>query len=491
MRGVVAAGHPVTAEAGAEALRAGGNAVDAALAAMFMSFVAEPMLTGLGAGGYMLVAQPGAEPVLLDFFVEAPGRGLAPHAPHAPLLAVDVNFGDAVQVFNIGAAAAGPYGTVAGAAAAAGRFARLPLGELVAPAAATARAGVVVNEQQAYLFHILSPITDATPEARAHFMPAGHPPRVGEVHRDPVLADALERLAAEGPAPFYTGDLATAVCEWIADRGGLLTRADLAAYETVARAPVGVAYRGQTVVTNPPPSAGGILLAHALAQLDRGPSPPPLAAVVDAMAAAQAQRTPEFLAGLSDPGFLERFTASRLGATTHISAADVDGWACAVTCTNGEGCGEVVPGTGIHLNNMMGEQDLSPFGYHAHPPGRRLPSMMAPTMVLGDGGPRLVLGSAGSNRIRSAILQVVIGVLDHGLGVQEAIDAPRVHVEDDVAYVEPGLDISGLESDHRTLVRFSARNLFFGGAQAVERDLRTGNLSGGGDPRRGGAVAEA
>jgi gamma-glutamyltranspeptidase/glutathione hydrolase len=252
-----------------------------------------------------------------------------------------------------------------------------------------------------------------------------------------------------------------------------------------------VGYRGQAVVTNPPPSAGGILLAYALALLDRGPSPPSVAEIVDAMEAAQAERTPEFLAGLPEPGFLERFTASRLGATTHISTADAEGWACAVTCTNGEGCGEVVPGTGIHLNNMMGEQDLSPFGFHAHPPGRRLPSMMAPTMVLADGRPRLVLGSAGSNRIRSVILQIVIAVLDHGLGVQAAIDAPRVHFEDGVAYIEPGVDIAGLESDQRTLVRFSSRNLFFGGAQAVQRDLRTGELSGGGDPRRGGAVAVA
>ena len=201
------------------------------------------------------------------------------------------------------------------------------------------------------------------------------------------------------------------------------------------------------------------------------------------MAAAQAERTPAFLAGLPDPGFLERFAASRLGATTHISVADADGWACAVTCTNGEGCGEVVPGTGIHLNNMMGEQDLSPFGWHAHPPGRRLPSMMSPTIVLApDGLPRLVLGSAGSNRIRSAVLQVVIGVLDHGLGVQAAIDAPRVHFEDEIAYVEPGVDVAGLEAQDRAIVRFSARNLFFGGAQAVQRDPATGALSGGRRP---------
>jgi gamma-glutamyltranspeptidase / glutathione hydrolase len=161
MRGVVAAGHPVTARAGADALRAGGNAVDAALGAMFTSFVAEPLLTGLGAGGYMLVAPPGEPPVLLDFFVEAPGRGLAPGAPHAPLRSVDVDFGDAVQVFNVGASAAGPYGTLAGAWTAARRFGRLPLAELVAPAVALARRGVEVNEQQAYLFEILSPITEA------------------------------------------------------------------------------------------------------------------------------------------------------------------------------------------------------------------------------------------------------------------------------------------------------------------------------------------
>jgi gamma-glutamyltranspeptidase/glutathione hydrolase len=491
MPGVVAAGHPVTAAAGAEMLRAGGNAVDAALAAMFTSFVAEPMLTGLGAGGYMLVAQPGGEPELLDFFVEAPGRGRARDAPHAPLTAVEVDFGDAVQVFNIGASAAGAYGTVAGAAAASERYGSLPLSQLVAPAVHHARAGVEVNRQQAYLLEILGPICAATAEARALYQPAGRPPAVGEVHRDPVLADALERLGAEGPAPFYTGDVAAAVCAWLAERGGLLTPDDLAAYAAVVREPVRVAYRAYEVFTNPPPSAGGILLAHALHTLDRGPAPPDTQAIVAAMAAANEERTPAFLAELAEPGFLARFAASRLGSTTHISAVDGEGGACAVTCTNGEGCGEVVPGTGIHLNNMMGEQDLSPFGFFAHPPGRRLPSMMAPTLVRADGVPRLVLGSAGSNRIRSALLQVIIGVVDRGLGAQAAIEAERVHLEGDVVYAEPGVDTAAIEAEGRTLVRFTAPNLFFGGAQAVVRDPRSGLLDGGCDPRRGGAVAVA
>ena len=166
---------------------------------------------------------------------------------------------------------------------------------------------------------------------------------------------------------------------------------------------------------------------------------------------------------------------------------DDTGWACAVTCTNGEGSGLVVPGTGIHVNNMMGEQDLSPLGFFTHPPGRRLPSMMAPTVVLADGVPELVLGSAGSNRIRSALLQVIVDVIDHGMDAQAAVDAPRMHWEDGTVFAEPGIDEAALEQAGYALARFRERNLFFGGCQAVERDAH-GTLSGGGDPRRGGAV---
>jgi gamma-glutamyltranspeptidase/glutathione hydrolase len=179
--------------------------------------------------------------------------------------------------------------------------------------------------------------------------------------------------------------------------------------------------------------------------------------------------------------------ASRLGSTTHISVMDEAGWACAVTCTNGEGSGMVVPGTGIHVNNMMGEQDLSPLGYFTHPPGRRLPSMMAPTVVLSGGRPELVLGSAGSNRIRSALLQVIVNVLDRGMDAAAAVDAPRLHWEDGSVYAEPGVDLQALEAAGYALAPFRERNLFFGGCQAVERDA-DGVLSGGGDPRRGGAV---
>ena len=209
------------------------------------------------------------------------------------------------------------------------------------------------------------------------------------------------------------------------------------------------------------------------------------------MEAAQAERTPEFVEGLAQEGFLERFLASRLGSTTHISVLDSHGRACSVTCTNGEGSGVVVPGTGIHVNNVMGEEDLNPLGFHRHPAGRRMPSMMAPTVVMRDGEVELVLGSAGSNRIRSALLQTIVGVVDHGLGARAAVDAPRVHFEDGIVYHEPGIDMTSARElrFEREVVRFHALNLFFGGVQAVHS--REGVLTGAGDPRRGGVAVSA
>ena len=497
--GVIAAGHPLTAQAGAEVLRAGGNAVDAAVGAMLMSFAAEPLLTGLGAGGHMLVAGAGEEPVLLDFFVQAPARRTDGGA--AELDAVDVSFGDAAQVFHIGPASCGIYGTPAGVCAAVERWGTMALERLTAPAARAAREGVRLNAGQAYVAEILADLLTSTPECAALWAPAGRVLSEGELLRNPELGDALDRLGSDGAEPFYRGDIARAVCDWLGERGGSLSAGELAAYRAIEREPVRVPYRDRTVLTNPPPSAGGTLLAYSLALLDRGPRPPRLQDVLVAMESAQAERTPEFVEGLAQDGFLERFLASRLGSTTHISVLDARGRACSVTCTNGEGSGVVVPGTGIHVNNVMGEEDLNPLGFHRHPAGRRMPSMMAPSIVLLDdrrsrrspigGAVELVLGSAGSNRIRSAILQTIVGVVDHGLGAREAVDAPRAHFEDGIVYHEPGIDMSAAHAPHpeREVVRFHSPNLFFGGVQAVHSS--GGRLTGAGDPRRGGVAVSA
>ena len=450
-------------------LRAGGNAVDAALASMLASWVAEPVLTGPGAGGYMLVARPGEDPVVLDFFMEAPsGR------PQAELRRADVSFGDAVQVFYVGAASVATPGNPHGVCEAARRFGTIPLADLAAPAARMAREGVPINPGQGYIFEILEPIF------------GGFAPRLtlrtGDVFRDPELAETIERLGAEGAKPFYEGDIAAAIAAHQAQRGGALDAGDLSRYATTEREPIRIGYRDRQVVTNPPPNAGGILLAFALNLLGEDLSP---AALVSVMQEAQAERTPEFVTGLSDPAFVARYRDSRLGSTTHLSVVDADGMACSVTCTNGEGSGEVVEGTGIHLNNAMGEEDLSPHGFFSHPAGTRLPSMMAPTIVLRDAVPELVLGSAGSNRIRSTLLQVIVNVIDRGMDAVAAVEAPRLHFEDGVVFAEPGL-----EFEAEGLVRFRSRNVFFGGCQLVHRTA-AGELVGAGDPRRGGAVVVA
>ena len=482
-KGVVAAGHPLSARAGAEVLREGGNAVDAALAAMLTSFAAEALLTGLGAGGYMLVAGPGLRPTLLDFFAQAPTR--LHDASEAELLAVDVSFGDAAQVFYIGPASCAAYGTPAGICTAAQLWGSVPLEQLAEPAAKLAHDGVALNREQAYVAEILADLLTSTPECAALWAPNGRVLREGQTLRDPSLAEALRRLGRDGAEPFYRGDIAAAVTAWLAERGGSLGEQDLAGYRAIEREPVRLAYRDREILTNPPPAAGGLLLAYALGLLDREPAPPTLAGIVAAMAAAQSERGPEFVEGLSSEGYLQRFMASRLGSTTHISVIDDSGMACSVTSTNGEGSGVVVPGTGIHLNNVMGEEDLNPHGFHLHPAGRRMPSMMAPSIVLRDGEVELVLGSAGSNRIRSAILQTIISVVDLGLGARAAVEAPRIHFQDGTVFAEPGIGLGSLDAGLQ-LVRFGALNLFFGGVQAALR--RDGRLTGAGDPRRGGAA---
>ena len=515
-RGAVAAGHPETAEAGAWALREGGNAVDAAVAAVAASMAVESPLTGLGAGGYMLVSDPASEPVLLDFFVAAPGLGERERT--SELIPVDVDFGGTTQVFNIGAASCGVPGTPAGLAEANARFGSMPLADLLAPAIDLARNGVEVNRQQAYLLTILSPVLTHQPEGVAIYAPGGSPLREGERFVFGELADALELLASEGAEPFFRGEIAERICDWVGARGGLLSPEDMAAYEPVAREPVRIPFMGSEILTNPPPSAGGLLIAFALALLERLERAD-LPALVAAMEQAQHARSQDFVTGLYERGFAGRFLAppvvgeaarrcrealrpprrppppgDRLGSTTHITAVDGDGRCASVTCSNGTGSGLLVPGTGIHVNNMLGEQDLNPFGFHATLPTRRMPSMMSPTVVLRDGLLEAGLGSAGSNRIRSAVAQAIVRIVVEGMEAADAVAAPRVHYEDEVVHAEPGIDEAGLEllaNRGYEIVRWRSQNLFFGGVNAVVRDPAGGRLSGGGDPRRGGAVALA
>jgi gamma-glutamyltranspeptidase/glutathione hydrolase len=518
MRGVVAAGHPVTAEAGADVLREGGNAVDAAVAAVLASFAVESPLTGFGAGGFMMVSR-GEETALIDFFVAAPGKDGTERG--IELVPVPVHFdAETVQTFYVGPASCGAPGTAAGLELALRRFGTAPLGELVGAGVRLAREGAPVNAEQAYILEILWPIHERLPGTRELYAPEGRPLGEGDTFRFPELAEALERFAAEGAEPFYRGEVAAALAAHVREHGGTLGPTDLATYEAIERRPVRAPFRGTEVLTNPPPSSGGILIAHSLGILERlgsSSGPERLVAAQGVANAARDEAFAEALYGedlhtaLLDPAALDRAAelarlgppfggapppapGDLLGSTTHIAALDEEGMCASVTCSNGSGSGVLVPGTGVILNNMLGEEDLNPLGFHAIAPGRRVPSMMAPTVVRRDGEIELGLGSAGSNRIRSAIVQTVVRAVEQGMSAGEAVRAPRLHIEQGVVQAEPGIDEGALERIEARGVPVLRRpriNLFFGGVQAVARDPSSGALSGGGDPRRGGSVALA
>ena len=261
------------------------------------------------------------------------------------------------------------------------------------------------------------------------------------------------------------------------------------------------------MLTNPPPSSGGILIADALELLERLDRPGDTRALAEVIASTNRARDEEFLSGLASDDFAERFLAvdvldgvageigSRLGSTTHLAVMDAEGRCATVTCSNGSCSGVVVPGTGMHLNNMLGEEDLNPHGFHLQPPGARVPSMMAPTVVVGEAGPEVALGSAGSNRIRSAIVQTIVGHPRPGArrpgGGRRPAPARGGRPGGRGAGRGRPRRISALEADGWTVRRWEERNLYFGGVQAVARDPASGELSGAGDPRRGGVVVTA
>ena len=515
MNGAVAAGHPETAAAGARALAEGGNAVDACVAAAFASWIAESPLTGPGAGGFALVRPAGRPARVADFFVSEPGLGRSRRAA-AEMEAVDIGFGggaDTTQVFRIGGASCAVPGAGAGLEALHRTYGRLPWREVLAPALELAQTGVELNRAQARLHAILDLILRHTDEGRRLYSrPDGSRLQPGDVLRLADLGGTLEQIAVEGAGCLYRGDLGRRVVATVGAEGGILSTDDLVAYRVIWRRPVGTRFRGHEVISNPPPSSGGVLIAYGLALLDRLPDAPPgSAASIIALAGVMREqarvRGEGFERGLRRGGLARRLLAEQtidaavqrirstargvreaapVSGTTHVSVVDAEGNAASLSASTGSGSGVIVPGTAIHVNNMLGEYDLVAGG--PPQPGRRLTSMMAPTIVVGPGGPRLVVGSAGSIRLRGAIMQVIANVLGHNLGVAEAIDRPRVHIEEPHLHCEGGFDPLELDTVERTgfeLVRWRRRNLFFGGANAVEV-LADGSVAAAGDARRGG-----
>ena len=512
MRGAVAAGHALTADAGAQVLAQGGHAVDACIAAAFVSWVAESTLTGPGAGGFMLVHRASDRTTrVLDHFVTVPGLGLRDRG-RTPMAEARVDFTpESSQSFRVGEASNAVPGAAAGLGEAHRRFGTLPWRVLLEPAIAHAREGVELSPPQAYLHEILDPILRRTDEGRAMYSSNGGYLRVGERLVLPDLALTLERLAEAGPGDLYHGELARAVSAHVRAGGGEITERDLREFRVIVRRPVRVPFLGHEFRSNPPPSTGGVLIGLGLRLLDRlgGVAGPPgsaeaMAQLVEIMREQEAARGGPFVRELYRGGLARRlFDEGALAAaalrirgrlpelqrgTTHISVVDGQGNAAALTASTGAGSGVIVPGTGIQRNTMLGEFDLAATGGHPRP-GVRFTSGMAPSLVLRDGKPRLVVGSAGSLRLRGAILQIVVNAVAHGLGIADAIGRPRVHFEATHVHVEGGnepAEVERLQSWGYELVRWRGLNLFFGGTAGVEM-LEDGTLAAAGDPRRGGA----
>lgn len=482
----VASGHAATTAAAVEVLATGGNAVDACVAAGFAASVAEPTLTSLGGGGFLLARTTAGEEVVFDFFVDTPGRGIA----DAPAVRDDLDFEEVVvrfsgadQGFHVGLASVAVPGCLAGWLHAHRRLGRLPLDEVVAPARRLAERGVEVNDQQAYLLRILEPILTRTAAAAALVAPGGRLLGVGDRYANPELAAFLERLDERG---FAAPRLARRTAEAMARGGGLVTERDLLGYEVVERAPLEVRWRGHRLLTNPPPSFGGELVALGLLLLEERPGwPAEVGSVGNALALAEAMVATDDARAAGTVGAELRRRST--GGTTHVSIRDAEGNVAAMTTSNGEGSGWLLPGTGAMANNMMGEDDLHPEGFHAGPAGQRVASMMAPSVVVGpDGGSELVVGSGGSKRIRTALLQVLAGVIDQGRSAQEAVEAPRLHWDGSELHAEPGWSDEALAAlGARWAVRaWAQRDLYFGGVHAV------GPTTAAGDPRRGGVARQ-
>jgi gamma-glutamyltranspeptidase / glutathione hydrolase len=519
MTGAVAAGHELTARAGARALERGGNAVDAVVAAGAMSWAAEAALTGPCGGGFLMVrAARSGRASLLDAFTAIPGANVPPRRRLAEVDEVVVPFDErTTQVFHIGAAACAVPGVVAGLHALHRRFGRLPWSTLLLPAAEAAQRGVVTNLGQHRVLEAIREVMIHTAEARAVFAPGGRFVRPGDAVRQPDLAESIERIAAHGPDELYRGGLARAMVDHQHRTGGRLTMDDLAAYRPIWRRPLRSEFGGHQLLTNPPPSSGGALIAYMLAVLDgigeprRPGQARTLLALAETMRAAARTRDARFERLLHRGGLAGHLLSSELvgrgresvraalagapspaaglrsdAGTTHVSVVDGAGNAAGFTASNGCHSGVIVPGTGLHLNNMMGEEDLSA-GRHLAP-GTRLTSMQAPSMLTREGRLRLVVGSSGSNRLRSAITQVVCNVVEHDMDAVAAVEFPRVHVEGDRLDCEGGIeaaDLDRLERWGERVVRFSGLNLYFGGANVVLVG-DDGSLQAAGDPRRDG-----
>ncbi len=509
-----AAGTPYAAEAAAEVYRMGGNAADAAVAAAAAVGVTEPLLSGIGGGGFALVRRPdagstegssdGAE--LIDYYDCMPGKGLPQSsfgAGGSPTTVI-LKYGAGVKS-TVGAASCAVPGSLRGWDLLLRRHGRLTLRETLSPAIKLAREGFRLPKTSGMWFEVSEEVLRLTEETKKNFYIGDRVYRTGEEVRFPELADTLEGVGTQGPDLFYKGELARRISGYILNEGGIITEEDLASYEPILRKPLSFTYKGRTVHTNGPPSAGG----PTLAQIMRVVSAYDLATLPDAdyakilaeaMKYALEDRNEAYTEVAKNARVVERLTSEEYARkqrerifgsphTSHLSCVDSSGLAVSITASVGYGSGIVIPDTGVAMGNTLGEPELNPRGFHALTPGERLISSMSPTIVSSPEGELLSLGSPGASRIPTAITQTLINAIDFGQHLEPSVNAPRFHAEGDLFAYEAGARVPDL-TPYEQVLPYDEPSMFFGGVNAVRR-TGDGLFEAAADPRRSGGVAFA
>lgn len=488
----ISTGHELTTETAYEILKAGGNAVDAAIAAFMVAWVAEPCMASGGAGAFANVYAHDGRAWLYDFFAQTPSSKQT--AGKVDFFPVEVDFGDTTEEFHIGKGSNGVPGSIAGIFAMHEHLGSMPMKDLVQPAIQAAKEGVVINNFQDYDIKLLAPILKHANECKDAFFPNGELISKGQTLRLPELADFLDYMSREGADAFYKGEIAAKIEADHQNGGGFLTRADLENYKVIIRKPLSYSYKGKTILTNPFPSIGGSIIVLLLDYLADGIEHP--------LGEQHLMRWYSAMKDLRDAGMSLSALAQQLkkvlqvpknysnkhGSTSHLNVVDAKGNAVSLSMTIGEGSGYFVPGTGIHLNNMLGESALLPNGFHSWYPNTRLSSMMAPTIVLDEKKQvEIVLGSGGASRIPSAIAQVLNYLIDYELSLEDAVNYPRVHLGHGIFNVEHGFSSSLQHGDFPDQKLFwNSKSLFFGGVHTICRKGNTYQAVG--DDRRDGVA---
>lgn len=498
----VAAPSQLAADAALTIADVGGNAVDAAVAATLVSMVTEPGVCALGGGGFVTIWESEADPITVDGYMEMPGRGLDPGAFGQGSREVTMEYGGGLTT-QVGHGSVGTPGGLEALSIANQQFGKASWQDVMAPVVDCARRGFPLSEASAsYLFFSGESVFGHDPVSRKALLDGDRVRTAGEVVHVDGLLDSLSVIASEGIAVFYRGEIAAVFSEDMAAHGGIVTRRDLSEYEAVLRRPLMTTLDDWTIATNPGPAIGGATLSAMLrlmaSEAQSSWSTQEVEHFVQVQRAVFGYRRDHLDEELDrEPAIYELLAIANTGnwqallsspSTVHVSAVDRHGNGCAITMSAGYGSGITIPGTGIWLNNSLGEIELNRHGYHALPTGTRLISNMAPTVARDRAGTTLAIGSPGADRITTAISSTMLNLVRHGMTLEDAIAHPRLHVELDgqharVAF-EAGLPVAQLELPSR---EFSEPHMYFGGVGAAWAST-DGTLMAAADARRTGGT---